>query len=58
MKRSQARRPIRKEEGPGVGLASLPRKTEITTVTENHIYTLTRHDTDDSADEAVMMRLQ
>ena len=55
--RFHARRSIRKEEGWGVELATLPRKTETATETENHIYILTRHDTDYSADEAVMMRL-
>ena len=57
MYRSQARRPSRKEEVWGVGLAPLLRKTETATQTANHIYTLTWYDADDSADEAVMMRL-
>ena len=38
-------------------LAPLPRKTEMATETANDIHTLTRHDTDDSAAEAVVMRL-
>ena len=57
MYRSQARRPSRKEEVWGVGLAPLLRKTETATQTANHIHTLTWYDADDSADEAVMMRL-
>ena len=38
-------------------MGPLPCKTETATKTGNQIHTLTRQDTDDSADEAVMMRL-
>ena len=44
-----------KEEGWDVGFAPLPRKTETAAEMANHTHTLTQNDTDDSADEAVMM---